>query len=84
MAKEVTNEDLALMMKKGFDGVDKGFEEAKNDRAAISDEMNTRFTKIENQLRSVENYKVTQLQLIKILREKKILTKQDAATLGVT
>ena len=64
--------------------MDKGFEEAKNDRAAISDEMNTRFTKIENQLRSVENYKVTQLQLIKILREKKILTKQDAATLGVT
>ena len=43
-----------------------------------------RFTKIENQLKSVENYKVTQLQLIKILREKNILTKQDAATLGVT
>lgn len=76
MAKETTNDDLAAMIQGGF-------EEAMSDRAAIRDEMNVRFTKIENQLRSVENYKVTQLQLIKLLREKKILTKQDAATLGI-
>ena len=57
-----------------FTRVDKQFADPRG-------EMNTRFTKIENQLRSVENYKV--LQLIKILREKKILTKQDAATLGI-
>ena len=83
MAKEITNDDLAAMMKKGFDGVDQGFTRVDKQFADLRGEMNTRFTKIENQLRSVENYKVTQLQLIKILREKKILTKQDAATLGI-
>ena len=84
MAKETTNEDLAQM-------IHGGFEEASKDRAAIRDEMkqgfaqvNVRFTKIENQLKSVENYKVTQLQLIQILRERKVLTKQDAAALGVS
>ncbi len=62
--KDITNDDLALM-KKGFDGID-------SQLSKLHKDMNTRFTKIANQLQSVENYKVTQLQIIKILREKKI------------
>jgi hypothetical protein len=38
--KQTTIEDLAIMVKKGFDGVDKKFDEARKDRESLHQEVN--------------------------------------------
>lgn len=45
MVRKVTTEDLARMVKGGFDGVDKRF-----------DETDKRFDKVENRLDRIESY----------------------------
>ncbi len=46
--KNITIDDLAVMVKKGFDGVDKKFEETHKEMRDGFSAVNKRFDKIEN------------------------------------
>ena len=62
--KKVTTDDLAVMVKKGFDKMDNGFEEAKKERKGITKRLETieknqgrddrRVTKLEDDMRVVK------------------------------
>ena len=55
VSKNITINDLAVMVGKGFAGVDKKFEE-------MSKEMNKRFDRIENILIKQQNDKIAKLE----------------------
>jgi len=55
MAKKITIDSLAVMIGKGFAGVDKKFEE-------MSKDMNKRFDRIENILIKQQNEKIERLE----------------------
>ena len=58
MTKEVTNEDLAIMVKKGFDGVDKRFEQVDQRFEQVDkrfEQVDQRFEQIDKRLDKMDD-----------------------------
>ncbi len=57
MPKKITIEHLATMVSRGFDGVDKQFEEVakKSDMDKCFNKVDERFDRVENRLGKIEN-----------------------------
>lgn len=70
--KNITIDDLAVMVQKGFNGVDKRFDgvATKDELGSMRVEMNKRFDKIENLILADHKKRIEKLEIeVKDLRE---------------